>query len=72
MLDALLPAVDAMEQACAQTQDVVQVLAAAYQDGLLKVRLALTAVADGEFSGGGAIQTVQQLRVGPKHGFLEV
>lgn len=34
MLDALLPAVDAMEQACAQTQDVVQVLAAAYQGAL--------------------------------------
>ena len=49
---------------------VQSVLPHGHEDGLLKVRLALTAVADGEFSGGGAIQTVQQLRVGPKHGFF--
>ena len=34
MLDALLPAVDAMEQACGQTQDVALVLKAAYQGAL--------------------------------------
>ncbi len=41
-----------------------------HKDGLLKVRLALAAVADGEFGGGGAVQAVQQLRVGQEHGFL--
>ena len=35
-----------------------------HKDGLLKVRLALTAVANGQLGGGGAVQAVQQLRVG--------
>ena len=49
---------------------VQSVLPHGHEDRLLKVRLALTAVADGELGGSGAIQTVQQFRVDPKHGFF--
>ena len=41
-----------------------------HEDRLFKVRLALAAVANGELGGGGAVQAVQQLRVGQEHGFL--
>ena len=41
-----------------------------HKDRLLKVRLALAAVANGQLGGGGAVQAVQQLRVGQEHGFL--
>ena len=51
---------------------VQSVLPHGHKDRLLKIRLALTAVADGELGGSGAIQAVQQFRVGQKHGFLIV
>ena len=51
---------------------VQSVLPHGHEDRLLKIRLALTAVADGELGGGGAIQAVQQFRVGQEHGFLIV
>ena len=49
---------------------VQAVLPHGHEDRLLKIRLALTAVADGELGGSGAIQAVQQFRVDPKHGFF--
>ena len=49
---------------------IQSILPHGHEDGLLKVRLTLAAVADGEFGGGGAIQAVQQFRVGQEHGFL--
>ena len=49
---------------------VQSILPHGHEDGLLKVRLTLAAVADGELGGSGAIQAVQQFRVDPKHGFF--